>query len=192
VFFLLGIIVGTGLWLNWGAALRIAVPLEVHVHANMFGFMAMAFAGLLIDIIPTIAGRPLASRKVAAAIYGLMTAGAALLVLGPWIGGTHGPTSVGLVLHLAADAWLAYRMLIDLRAGGRLHEAGGWHLVASYSWVLMPTVAVPLMLWNMLDTSTVESIAPQGLIYGWVHSSGSIVPYGRSVPSNNRCAARRS
>jgi hypothetical protein len=177
-FLLLGIIVGTGLWLNWGQVLRIAVPLEVHVHANMYGFMAMAFAGLLLDIVPRITGQPIGSKRSIAAIYWGMSLGALLLVIGPWIGGTHGPTSVGLILHLASDAWLAFLMLRALRNGKRLGEAGAWHLIAAYSWILLPTVAVPLMLWNMLDPSTVESIAPQGLIYGWVLQFGiAVVPY---------------
>jgi hypothetical protein len=177
-FLLLGIIVGTGLWLNWGETLRIAVPLEVHVHANMYGFMSMAFGGLLVDLIPRLTGKPIGSLRTITAIYWGMSLGALLLVIGPWIGGTHVPTSAGLVLHLASDAWLAYLMLRALRAGGRLGEAGAWHLIAAYSWILLPTVAVPLMLWNMLDPSTVESIAPQGLIYGWVLQFGiAVVPY---------------
>jgi hypothetical protein len=177
-FLLLGIIVGTGLWLNWGEALRIAVPLEVHVHANMYGFMSMVFAGLLLDLIPRITGKPVGTQGAMRAIYWGMTLGALLLVIGPWIGGTHGPTSVGLILHLASDAWLAFLMLRALRTGGRLGEAGAWHLIAAYSWILLPTVAVPLMLWNMLDPSMVESIAPQGLIYGWVLQFGiAVVPY---------------
>ncbi|MCC6383360.1 MAG: hypothetical protein IT304_12710, partial [Dehalococcoidia bacterium] len=33
-YFLLGIIVGTGLWIGWSEPLRIRVPIEVHIHAN--------------------------------------------------------------------------------------------------------------------------------------------------------------
>ena len=48
IFYLLvGIIIGTGLWLNWSEALYIKVPLEAHIHANSWGFMSLVFAGLL-------------------------------------------------------------------------------------------------------------------------------------------------
>ncbi len=33
-YFLLGIIVGTGLWFGWAKPLHIATPLEVHIHAD--------------------------------------------------------------------------------------------------------------------------------------------------------------
>ena len=59
-FFLLGIIIGTGLWFGWGEALRIQVPLEAHIHANNWGLMALVFAGLIIDTYPCWAGRSLA------------------------------------------------------------------------------------------------------------------------------------
>jgi cytochrome c oxidase cbb3-type subunit I len=47
-YFLLGIIIGTGLWLGWGNILRIQNPIEVHIHANNWGLMSMVFAGLLV------------------------------------------------------------------------------------------------------------------------------------------------
>ncbi|MBV5268264.1 MAG: hypothetical protein JZU67_07165, partial [Burkholderiaceae bacterium] len=41
IFYLLvGIIIGTGLFLNWSDALYIKVPLEAHIHANSWGFMS--------------------------------------------------------------------------------------------------------------------------------------------------------
>jgi cytochrome c oxidase cbb3-type subunit 1 len=52
-YFLLGIIVGTGLWLDWSAWFQIKVPVEVHIHANNWGFLSLIFAGLLVDMYPT-------------------------------------------------------------------------------------------------------------------------------------------
>ena len=46
IFYLLvGIIIGTGLWLNWSEALYIKVPLEAHIDANSWGLMSLVFAG---------------------------------------------------------------------------------------------------------------------------------------------------
>ncbi|MEI2691946.1 MAG: hypothetical protein V9H69_20470 [Anaerolineae bacterium] len=50
VFLLVGIIIGTGLWVGWSAPLRIAVPKEAHIHANVWGFAGLLFAGLLVDL----------------------------------------------------------------------------------------------------------------------------------------------
>jgi hypothetical protein len=66
---LLGIIIGTGLFLNWSPALHIKVPLEVHIHANSCGFMSLIFAGLLVDFIPMITGHMLGKKNATAFIY---------------------------------------------------------------------------------------------------------------------------
>jgi len=47
-YLLLGVIVGAGLWLGWSGPLHIGVPVEVHIHANNWGFVSLALAGLLI------------------------------------------------------------------------------------------------------------------------------------------------
>jgi len=59
-YLLLGIIVGSGLWFGWDTALRMAVPIEIHIHANNWGFMALVFAGLIVDLYPGFTGRTLA------------------------------------------------------------------------------------------------------------------------------------
>jgi hypothetical protein len=178
IFYLLvGIIVGTGLFLNWSTALYIKVPLEVHIHANSWGFMSLVFAGLLVDLIPMITGRRLNATSL---IYWGMTLGAFGLVLGPWLGGDPGmiPTVLGLIVHLSATAWLLVGMLRALRQSGRLNNAGAWHLVASYVWILAPVLAAPLILTGVLASGPIEATAPQALIYGWTLQFGiALVPY---------------
>lgn len=75
-YLLLGIIVGTGLWLGWSGPLRIQVPLEVHIHANNWGFLSLVFAGLIIDMMPLLGGKPLASVRTINMIYWSMALGA--------------------------------------------------------------------------------------------------------------------
>ena len=177
-YLLIGIIIGTGLWLNWSPALRIQVPLEAHIHANSWGFMSLVFAGLLVDFMPLITGRPLASDKAISLIYWGMTLGALGLVLGPWIGGSLPPTVLGLVLHLAATIGLMALLIRELKASGRLSSAGGWHLVASYLWILAPVLVAPLILLGLLEGGPIEATAPQALIYGWVLQFGiALIPF---------------
>lgn len=179
IFYLLvGIIVGTGLWLNWSEALYIQIPLEVHIHANSWGFMSLVFAGLLVDLIPMITGRPLGSAKEISLIFWGMALGAFGLVLGPWLGGSLPPTVSGLVLHLSATIWLIVLMGRALKAGGQLDNAGGWHLLASYAWILLPVLVAPLIILGFTEGGPIESTAPQALIYGWIFQFGvAIVPF---------------
>jgi len=179
VFYLLvGIIIGTGLWLNWSEALYIKVPLEAHIHANSWGFMSLVFAGLLVDFLPMITGRPLGTTKNISLIYWGMTLGAFGLVLGPWLGGSLPPTVSGLVLHIASTIWLVVLMIRAFKESGRLDGAGAWHLVSSYMWIIAPIMMAPFIMFGVFKAGPIESIAPQALIYGWVLQYGiALVPY---------------
>lgn len=179
IFYLMvGIIIGTGLFLNWSDALYIKVPLEAHIHANSWGFMSLVFAGLLVDFIPMVTGKPLASKNATAYIFWGMTFGAFGLVLGPWLGGSLPPTVAGLVLHISATVVLLVSMIRTLSQNGKLNSAGGWHLVSSYIWILLPVMMAPLLLLGILEAGPIESTAPQALIYGWVLQFGvALIPY---------------
>lgn len=179
IFYLLvGIIIGTGLFLNWSEALYIKVPLEAHIHANSWGFMSLVFAGLLVDFIPLITGKPLGGKSAINYIFWGMALGAFGLVLGPWLGGSLPPTVSGLILHLSSTIWLVFLMIRALKESGKLNLAGGWHLVLSYLWILLPVMIAPLILLHVIEGGPVESTAPQALIYGWVLQFGiALIPY---------------
>ena len=81
-YFLLGIIVGTGLWLGWGAWLRIQVPIEVHIHATAG---ASCLSSSPLSSTPTRASRPALARPARLRhllAAGLWRAGAGA---GPWV-----------------------------------------------------------------------------------------------------------
>ena len=179
VFYLLvGIIIGTGLWLNWSDALYIKVPLEAHIHANSWGFMSLVFAGLLVDFVPMITGRPLGGKNTVAYIYWGMTLGAFGLVLGPWLGGSLPPTVSGLVLHLSSTIWMVVLMIRAFKESGRLNSAGAWHLVSSYLWIIAPIGMAPFIMLGIVAGAPIEQTAPQALIYGWVLQFGvALIPY---------------
>ncbi|MCC7119658.1 MAG: hypothetical protein IT310_14130 [Anaerolineales bacterium] len=177
-YLMVGIIIGTGLWLNWSDALYIKVPLEAHIHANSWGFMSLTFAGLFVDFIPLIAARALASERSIRAIFWSMTTGAFFLVLGPWLGGNMPIVVTGLILHLGSTLWLIYLVTRALKDSGRLATPGGWHLILAYVWILAPVLIAPLILTNVIAGGPVESTAPQPLIYGWVlQFSIALIPY---------------
>jgi len=179
-YFLLGIILGTGLWIGWMEPLGVVGnAVEVHIHANNWGLMSLVFAGLLIDMYEVWTKRPFANPKSINAIFWLMTLGAFGLVFGPWFANTY-ILVPGLLMHLAATAWLLFNVIKPLWG-----EKGAWtapiaHLIGSYFWILAPVLMAPFVLFGVgnLPGQTIESTAPQALIYGWLLQFGfAIVPY---------------
>ena len=178
-YFLLGIIVGTGLWIGWSEVLHISTPKEVHIHANNWGLMSLVFAGLIVDLYPMWAKRPLANPKSITPIFWLMTVGAFGLIFGPWFENTY-LLVPGLVLHLAATIWLLFNVVKPLWGDRQAWTIGLWHIVLSYFWLLAPILMAPLILLKVpgIPGSTIEGYAPQALIYGWLLQFGfAVVPY---------------
>jgi hypothetical protein len=177
-YLLLGIIVGSGLWFGWGAALRIAVPIEVHIHANNWGFMSLVFAGLIVDLYPDFAGRPLAWPRSIRPIFWMMVVGALGLALGPWAK-SNWFSVPGLILHLSATIWLLLNAIVPLRGERRAWAPGLLHLITSYVWILAPVLVAPLIIFQVpgFPGTGIEQSAPQALIYGWVLQFGyAIIP----------------
>jgi cytochrome c oxidase cbb3-type subunit 1 len=177
-YLLLGIIIGTGLWQGWSTWLQIKVPIEVHIHANNWGFMSLVFAGLLIDLYPSFAGRSLQWPKSINRIYWMMTIGALGLVLGPWVQSNVFAVP-GLILHLSATIWLVINVAKPLMGDRSAWTAGIWHIVTSYVWILAPVLVAPLIILKVpgFPGAGIEQNAPQALIYGWVLQFGyAIIP----------------
>ncbi len=179
-YFLLGIIVGTGLWLGWSDWLQIKEPVEVHIHANNLGFLSLVFAGLLVDMYPTWAQRPLAWPRSITPLFWMMTIGALGLVLGPWLQFDWFSVA-GLVLHLAATIWLLMNVIKPLLGDREAwSQPGIWHLVGSYFWILAPVLVAPLIILGVpgFPGAGIEQNAPQALIYGWVLQFGyALLPF---------------
>jgi len=178
-YFLLGIIVGTGLWLGWAEPLRISVPKEVHIHANNWGLMSLVFAGLIVDLYPVWAKRPLANPKSITPIFWLMTLGAFGLIFGPWFENSY-LLVPGLLLHLAATLWLLFNVIKPLGSDRQAWTLGLGHIVLSYFWLLAPVLMAPVVLFKVpgIPGSTIEGSAPQALVYGWLlQFSFAVVPY---------------
>ncbi len=178
-YFLVGILVGTGLWLGWSDALRIHTPIEVHIHANNWGLLSMVFAGLLIDLYPRFTGRQLAWPGSVTPIFWLMSLGALGLVAGPWIA-SQSLIVLGLVLHLAATVWLWLNFVLPVWRARGPWSSGMLHMALSYVWMLAPVLVAPLILLGVpgFPGAGIERNAPQALIYGWALQFGyALVPY---------------
>jgi hypothetical protein len=178
-YLLLGIFVGAGLWAGWPQLFQIKVPIEVHIHANNWGFMSLVFAGLLVDLYPGFAKRPLAWPRSITPIFWMMITGALLLVIGPWV--KNEIFSVpGIILHLSATGWLLLNLIKPMRGDSLTKMPGFWHLVTSYVWIIAPVLIAPLIILKVpgFPGAGIEQNAPQALIYGWVLQFGyALIPY---------------
>jgi cytochrome c oxidase cbb3-type subunit I len=178
-FFLLGIFIGTGLWLGWPAMLQMKVPIEVHIHANNWGLMSLVFAGLLVDIYPKVTGKSLANPDSISKIFWMMTIGATGLVLGPWTGSLFF-TVPGLVLHISATIWLLVNVIKPIKGDKKSWTPGIAHMIYAYFWILAPISMAPFVILGVpgISGAGIEANAPQALIYGWVLQFGyALIPY---------------
>lgn len=179
-YFLVGILVGTGLWLGWSDWLRIQVPIEVHIHANNWGLMSLVFAGLLVDMYPMWAQRPLAWPRSITPIFWMLTIGALGLILGPWVK-SNWFSVPGIILFLAGTFWLLLNVIQPLRGDKTIWtQPGIWHLTTAYFWILAPVLVAPLIILGVpgFPGAGIEQNAPQALIYGWVlQFAFAFIPY---------------
>lgn len=86
--------------------------------------MALVFAGLLVDLYPDFAKRPLAWSRSVTPIFWMMTLGALGLVLYPWLHSLWFAVP-GLILHLGATIWLLLNVVKPLWGDRRAWTAGG-------------------------------------------------------------------
>lgn len=167
IYLLLGIILGSGMWLGWGEWLRIPDVKEIHVHTNLWGFAALTFAGLWIDFIPQLTGKPLTWPYSRMPVFWLLVLGALGLVVGPWL--TLKPvTTTGLILHTIGSVWLLATAIKSL--AGRHRTPRTWLLTTSYVWFFIPVVIAPLIV-AKAGNFPVAEVAQNGgpiLIYGWL------------------------
>ena len=179
-YFLLGILIGTGMWTGWMKALHVVGnSKEVHIHANSWGLMSLVFAGLIVDLYPIWTKKTFADTRTINLIFWMMTLGAFGLIFGPWLSNTY-LLVPGLLLHFAATTWLLISFVKPLWADKAAITPGLAHLFVSYFWQIMPVLMAPFVLFAVagLPGSDIEAIAPQALIYGWVLQFGiALLPY---------------
>ncbi len=178
-FLLIGAFLGMGIWLGWGAWLGLANVKEVHVHANLWGFLAPIYAGLLVDLYPSFTGRALDWVKWSWGMAALMAIGALGMVVGPWIE-LDLLTSGGLILHTVGIVWLLVSVIKPLIGTGQLRAPGILHLITAYIWFLIPVVVAPLIVANATNFPVGQIVSNGGpiLIYGWaLQFSYALIPY---------------
>lgn len=168
VFFLTGITMAVTLLFNWFGPGGRAGTFEAHVHANVWGFVAMLVAGVLFDLFPAVTGVPMARPGWIRPIYWLLTVGGTGLVVGPWFGWLVA-TVGGLAVYVAGTVMLITLLILTLLQRRRA-PVGAWHLVSSYAWMVVPAFFAPFIVLapHLVRAAAIETAATQGLINGWL------------------------
>lgn len=168
MFFLIGIYMAASMLLGWPAPGHFFGQLEAHVHANVWGFLALIVADFLLEHIPAAIGQPLRWPRLVPATALLLIVGALGLVSGPWLG-VLPLTMLGIVLYVTGTALLVANLAATVAAGRHWTPNVG-HLLVAYLWMLVPAVIAPIILGitGKLPTGAVEAAAVSGLVAGWV------------------------
>jgi hypothetical protein len=167
-YLLVGVLAGTGLWFGWGPALGMVAPVEVHVHANLWGFTALLLAGLVTQLYPALAGTGLAWPKTVKFTFWGMFLGALGLVSGPWLA-VNAITVAGLIVHSLATIVLVANWAWPLIRGRMQRTPGMLHILLAYIWFFFPVVVAPLIVFRLGEAA--GEISGSGgpiLIYGWI------------------------
>ena len=180
-FFLIGILVGTGIFPHWGEALGVVGDItEIHIHANNWGFMSLVFVGIFVDLYPKWAKRPLHNPKAITPIFWMMSVGAMALILSPWLANQI-LAGIGAFLHTSANVWLLIIAIKPLLGDKPAWTAGMAQMLVSYIWLFAPLSMAPFVIFgveSLLPADLLAKNTPQALIYGWLLQFGyAVVPY---------------
>lgn len=180
-YLLVGVLVGTGMWIGWSEPLRIAIPKEVHVHSNLWGYTALIFAGLIFDLFPALTKQRLFGKaRVDMLIFGAMALGALGLVTGPWLN-IGWPAVAGLTLHTLGTLLLLGALIRMVVREPGLSHPGSAQIASSYLWMLVPTIVAPFIVAKASERFPVSEVSGNGgpiLIYGWILTFIlAVIPY---------------
>lgn len=168
-FFLVGITMAVGLLLGWPAPGGRLGILEAHVHANVWGFLALTVAGTLLELLPRLVGQPLAHHEWVGRIYWSLLVGCTGLVVGPWAN-LHAITLAGLAIYVFGTALLVINLAQTASRTQRVLPPAAGHLLLGYIWIVTPVFFAPFIVLapELVPAARIEAAAVQGLVFGWV------------------------
>ncbi|WP_435348249.1 hypothetical protein [Haloarchaeobius sp. HRN-SO-5] len=168
-FLVVGILAAFGMLLGIHGPGGYFGSIEAHVHANVWGFLALVVAATLLQLVPAMAGADLyASRLTRVTFWGL-TVGTVGLVSGPWLA-EHALTFGGLAIYVVGTVALLANVVGTRRAGGCTKDARFGHVLGAYLWLVVPVPVAPFVLLfpSVVPGRVIEMAAINGLVFGWM------------------------
>lgn len=168
-FLVVGILAAFGMLLNVHGPGGYFGTVEAHVHANVWGFLALVAAGALFTVLPRLFGADLRYPRLRRVTYWGITAGAVGLVAGPWLA-RHELTMLGLVVYVVGTAALLANVIGTYRVGERAQPERFALILGAYLWLAFPVPWAPLVLLfpETVPATAIEIAAIDGLVFGWM------------------------
>ncbi|WP_455449480.1 hypothetical protein [Natrinema thermotolerans] len=143
--------------------------LEAHVHANVWGFLALVVAGVLLTVLPELLGTDRRFPRARTITYWGLTIGAAGLVVGPWTA-RHELTIGGLVIYVVGTGALLASVVGTYRHSERRRDSRIALVLGAYFWLLVPVPIAPFVLLfpTAVPAAAIERAAINGLVFGWL------------------------
>lgn len=168
-FLVVGIFAAFGLLLNVHGPGGYFGTIEAHVHANVWGFLALVVAGTLLAITPEVAGVTLRYPRLTRVTFWGLVVGAAGLVAGPWLA-VHALTFTGLAVYVVGTVALLVNVVATRRSNGCEPDSRFAHVLGAYLWLVFPVPWAPLVLLfpDVVPAVAIETAAIDGLVFGWM------------------------
>ncbi len=164
-----GLLAAFGMLLNYHGPGGYFGSLEAHVHANVWGFLALVAAGTLLAVIPALADAELRYPRLVPVTFWGVTLGAVGLVAGPWLA-INPLTMAGLAVYVVGTLALLANLVGTWRAGGEWTDSRFAHVLGAYVWLVFPVPWAPLVLLfpETVPAAGIEAAAIEGLVFGWM------------------------
>ncbi|WP_458207798.1 hypothetical protein [Haladaptatus sp. NG-SE-30] len=168
-FLVTGILAAFGMLLNLHGPGGYFGSIEAHVHANVWGFLALVVAATLLHLVPVLAGTELRYPRLKRVTFWGITIGAVGLVSGPWLA-MHVFTFTGLAIYVVGTIALLANIVGTKRASGCTRDSRVAHIMGAYLWLVFPVPWAPLVLLfpSAVPGQAIETAAINGLVFGWM------------------------
>ncbi len=169
LYLVVGILAAFGMLLNVHGPGGYFGSIEAHVHANVWGFLALAVAGVLLVALPRLFEAERRYPTLQRVTYWGITIGAAGLVAGPWLA-RHELTVAGLGVYVAGTVALLVTVVGTYRNGERPQPERLALVLGAYLWLVFPVPWAPLVLLfpDAVPAMAIERSAIDGLVFGWM------------------------
>lgn len=169
LFLVVGILAAFGMLLGVHGPGGYFGSIEAHVHANVWGFLALVVAGALLTVLPGLLDTDVAYPRLVAVTFWGLTLGAVGLVAGPWLA-THAITIAGLGMYVVGTVALLSNVVGMYRSSDRNPTRRIALVVGAYVWLVFPVPWAPLVLLypDAVPAIPIEVAAINGLVFGWM------------------------
>ncbi|TMT86480.1 hypothetical protein E2L06_07650 [Haloterrigena sp. H1] len=168
-FLVVGILAAFGMLLGVHGPGGYFGSLEAHVHANVWGFLALIVAGALFTLLPALLGTELRYPRLVSVTFWGLTIGVVGLIAGPWLAHNE-VTVVGLGTYVVGTVALLANVVGTYRSSDRSQPRRIALVLGAYLWLVFPVPWAPLVLLfpDTVPAGAIEIAAINGLVFGWM------------------------